>query len=221
MNNLSCLGGSGRGRFVRRDHLGRERFAFESCLLPPRHDLLHTGFRFLVRDVERPQFLAKHVQRTGAATGVQFALSLFDCLPFVEQREFLTQTIELYGQTAFFRRRFRRPDNLLKRRDLFPKIDCSIVVGGRQCTGRKHRKNCSRAPGATPRRDEAGQVHSSKFLKRCPEDKCELARTSPAPAKPVTSQAPWQFLNFFPLPHGQGSLRPTFGSSRRMVTFGS
>src|SRR5215211_3707840 len=29
--------------------------------------------------------------------------------------------------------------------------------------------------------------------------------------------APWHFLYFFPLPHGQGSLRPTFGSSRRTV----
>src|SRR6266568_7589634 len=26
---------------------------------------------------------------------------------------------------------------------------------------------------------------------------------------------PQQFLYFFPLPHGQGSLRPTFGNSRR------
>ena len=25
---------------------------------------------------------------------------------------------------------------------------------------------------------------------------------------------PWQRLNFFPLPHGQSSLRPTFGCSR-------
>src|SRR5439155_19572614 len=29
--------------------------------------------------------------------------------------------------------------------------------------------------------------------------------------------APWHFLNFFPLPHGHGSLRPTFGSSRLTV----
>src|SRR5882762_10233609 len=29
--------------------------------------------------------------------------------------------------------------------------------------------------------------------------------------------APWHFLYFFPLPQGQGSLRPTFGSSRRTV----
>src|SRR5580765_1221955 len=29
--------------------------------------------------------------------------------------------------------------------------------------------------------------------------------------------APWHFLYFFPLPHGQGSFRPTFGSSRRTV----
>ena len=28
---------------------------------------------------------------------------------------------------------------------------------------------------------------------------------------------PWHFLYFFPLPQGQGSLRPTFGSSRRTV----
>src|SRR6187549_3530389 len=30
-------------------------------------------------------------------------------------------------------------------------------------------------------------------------------------------QAPWHFLNFLPLPHQHGSLRPTFGSSRRTV----
>ncbi len=29
--------------------------------------------------------------------------------------------------------------------------------------------------------------------------------------------APWHFLYFFPLPHGHGSLRPTFGSSRLTV----
>ena len=29
--------------------------------------------------------------------------------------------------------------------------------------------------------------------------------------------APWHFLYFFPLPHGHGSFRPTFGSSRRTV----
>src|SRR5690242_21941479 len=29
--------------------------------------------------------------------------------------------------------------------------------------------------------------------------------------------APWHFLYFLPLPHGHGSLRPTFGSSRRTV----
>src|SRR5688572_6547032 len=34
-------------------------------------------------------------------------------------------------------------------------------------------------------------------------------------------QAPWQFLNFFPLPQGHGSLRPTFGISRRIVIFGN
>src|SRR5439155_12659336 len=33
----------------------------------------------------------------------------------------------------------------------------------------------------------------------------------------VHAAAPWHFLYFFPLPHGQGSLRPTFGSSRRTV----
>src|SRR5437762_10972060 len=30
----------------------------------------------------------------------------------------------------------------------------------------------------------------------------------------AANQAPWHFLYFFPLPHEQGSLRPTFGSSR-------
>src|SRR5262249_16789371 len=29
--------------------------------------------------------------------------------------------------------------------------------------------------------------------------------------------APWHFLYFLPLPHGHGSFRPTFGSSRRTV----
>src|SRR3954462_14403343 len=29
--------------------------------------------------------------------------------------------------------------------------------------------------------------------------------------------APWHFLYFLPLPHQHGSLRPTFGSSRRTV----
>src|SRR5689334_25387198 len=29
--------------------------------------------------------------------------------------------------------------------------------------------------------------------------------------------APWHFLYFFPLPHGHGSLRPTFGPSCRTV----
>src|SRR5438094_8124802 len=29
--------------------------------------------------------------------------------------------------------------------------------------------------------------------------------------------APWHFLYFFPEPHGQGSLRPTFGSLRTTV----
>src|SRR5262249_44061340 len=33
----------------------------------------------------------------------------------------------------------------------------------------------------------------------------------------VACAPPWHFLYFFPLPQGQGSLRPTLGSSRRMV----
>ena len=32
-----------------------------------------------------------------------------------------------------------------------------------------------------------------------------------------TDAWPQHFLNFFPLPHGQGSLRPTLGCSRRIV----
>jgi hypothetical protein len=28
----------------------------------------------------------------------------------------------------------------------------------------------------------------------------------------ILSYAPWHFLYFFPLPHGQGSLRPTLSS---------
>ena len=30
------------------------------------------------------------------------------------------------------------------------------------------------------------------------------------------SLLPWQLLYFFPLPQGQGSLRPTFGATRRI-----
>src|SRR4051812_19481729 len=33
--------------------------------------------------------------------------------------------------------------------------------------------------------------------------------------------APWHFLYFLPLPHGHGSFRPTFGSSRRTVLMAS
>src|SRR5215207_578203 len=52
---------------------------------------------------------------------------------------------------------------------------------------------------------------------------CRISGRQSAQRVPVTlpPHAPWQFLNFFPLPHGQGSLRPTFGVSRRIVTFGS
>src|SRR5262245_29648795 len=32
---------------------------------------------------------------------------------------------------------------------------------------------------------------------------------------PCQAATPWHFLYFLPLPHGRGSLRPTFGSSRR------
>src|SRR5436190_9388475 len=34
---------------------------------------------------------------------------------------------------------------------------------------------------------------------------------------PCQAAAPWHFLYFLPLPHGHGSLRPTFGSSRLTV----
>ena len=37
----------------------------------------------------------------------------------------------------------------------------------------------------------------------------------------LRGHAPWQFLNFLPLPHGHGSLRPTFGVSRRIVILGN
>src|SRR5260221_8327276 len=37
-----------------------------------------------------------------------------------------------------------------------------------------------------------------------------------SPAFQFVSLLPWQLLYFFPLPQGQGSLRPTFGPSRRI-----
>src|SRR5437763_879799 len=37
------------------------------------------------------------------------------------------------------------------------------------------------------------------------------------PERSGYAAAPWHFLYFLPLPHGHGSLRPTFGSSRRTV----
>src|SRR5690606_4554671 len=37
---------------------------------------------------------------------------------------------------------------------------------------------------------------------------------SPAPAGALPG-APWHFLSFFPLPHGQGAFRPTFAAARR------
>src|SRR5205809_4795289 len=44
-----------------------------------------------------------------------------------------------------------------------------------------------------------------------------LARPRPT----IYAVRPQQFLYFFPLPHGHGSLRPTFGSSRRTVLTGA
>ncbi len=41
--------------------------------------------------------------------------------------------------------------------------------------------------------------------------------TQGRPDHDVGTVAPWHFLYFFPLPHGHGSFRPTFGSSRRIV----
>src|SRR3982751_3182058 len=41
-----------------------------------------------------------------------------------------------------------------------------------------------------------------------------LALWHPCHSGTAFQAAPWHFLYFLPLPHGQGSLRPTFGSSR-------
>lgn len=43
-------------------------------------------------------------------------------------------------------------------------------------------------------------------------------RSSPSQASTPPHQRPQQFLDFFPLPHGQGSLRPTFFAA--IVGFG-
>ena len=40
----------------------------------------------------------------------------------------------------------------------------------------------------------------------------------PHQAAPFDPFDPWHCLNLRPLPHGQGSLRPTFGVSRRTVS---
>ena len=44
----------------------------------------------------------------------------------------------------------------------------------------------------------------------------QLTRSS-VPCVSAPDPAPWHFLYFLPLPHGHGSFRPTFGSSRLTV----
>src|SRR5579863_9344505 len=41
------------------------------------------------------------------------------------------------------------------------------------------------------------------------------------PSSVVLDHAPWHFLNFLPLPHQHGSLRPILGSSRRTCLTGA
>ena len=46
---------------------------------------------------------------------------------------------------------------------------------------------------------------------------CSTSAYVVAALAPACALAPWHFLYFLPLPHGHGSLRPTFGSSRLTV----
>src|SRR5215207_11021237 len=55
-----------------------------------------------------------------------------------------------------------------------------------------------------------------------PSSKAEEPAAHMRPALPIRARqshrdAPWHFLNFFPDPHGQGSLRPTFVQSTGAV----
>src|SRR6202043_1485594 len=60
-----------------------------------------------------------------------------------------------------------------------------------------------------------------KPVVRTDSELCQTGRASPerCRTRPILTHAclPQQFLYFFPLPHGQGSLRPTFGASLRVV----
>jgi hypothetical protein len=77
-------------------------------------------------------------------------------------------------------------------------------------------------PGTAPEVCKAMAGLDEAFLHHCGLEQplLELIRTHPSPDQvhSLGSQAanyaatPWHFLYFLPLPHGHGSLRPTFGA---------
>ena len=86
-------------------------------------------------------------------------------------------------------------------------------------------KRSSAAPGAVDVAGEHQQLGagagsgSNCSVSRCRSDS-SWSRISARRGTTLTGApaAPWQTLYFLPLPHGQGSLRPTLGASRRTVS---
>ena len=70
-----------------------------------------------------------------------------------------------------------------------------------------------------------GQADGDRSASRCPfvfhsapqKHKGAVSAAQSVSATATHAAAPWHFLYFLPLPQGQGSLRPTFGSSRLTV----
>ena len=62
--------------------------------------------------------------------------------------------------------------------------------------------------------EDVGSRFHSSYLQKRPTDVGLIAWRPARRGRIASVHAPWHFLYFFPLPHGHGSLRPTFGSSR-------
>src|SRR5581483_2668861 len=67
--------------------------------------------------------------------------------------------------------------------------------------------------------NDAGEQENRECNEPVPNCECLLDVHSALTERQAVR--PQQFLNFFPLPHGHESLRPTFGSSRRICGISS
>src|SRR6185436_11683533 len=89
-----------------------------------------------------------------------------------------------------------------------------LVVAGDEDDGhRPARESLERVPGAV---DVAGEDEQLGAVGRLRRVRLGLEVEVGKQLQPHQERAaPWQCLNFLPLPHGHGSLRPTFGAALR------